>query len=58
MPHEFDDLIADLNAAKAHLARSVKRCRKVIGARHNASAPAEDKSAFNWADEQDRAEDR
>jgi hypothetical protein len=54
MPHEFDDLIANLNAAKAHLARSVKRCRKVIGASRSATAPAEEKSAFNWSDEKDR----
>jgi hypothetical protein len=54
MPHEFDELIADLNAAKADLARSVKRCRKTIGVSRNASAPAEDKSAFNWPDDKDR----
>lgn len=54
MPHEFDDLIADLNAAKANLARKVKRCRKVIGASRTASIPAEEKSAFNWSGERDR----
>ena len=54
MPHEFDDLIADLNAAKADLARSVKRCRKAIGASRTASAPDADKSAFNWPNDKDQ----
>ena len=31
MAHDFDDLIADLDAAKAGLARSVKRCRNFLG---------------------------
>jgi hypothetical protein len=52
MPHEFDDLIADLNAAKADLARSVKRARKMIDARRSAALDAaEDKSVFNWSDD-------
>ena len=54
MPHEFDDLIADLNAAKADLARSVKRCRKAIGASRTVSDADSDKSAFNWPDDKDR----
>jgi hypothetical protein len=52
MPHEFDDLIADLNAAKVNLARSVKRCRKVIGTNRNAIPPDEEKSAFDWPHEE------
>lgn len=54
MPHEFDNLIADLNAAKADLARRVKRCRKVIGTHRSAATPVEEKSAFNWSEGEDR----
>jgi hypothetical protein len=54
MPHEFDNLIADLEAAKTDLARSVKRCRKMIGDRRMASNEVAEKSAFSWADGQDR----
>ena len=54
MPHDFDDLIADLDAAKADLARSVKRCRTFIGDRRappsTAEEPETDRSAFGWSD--------
>jgi hypothetical protein len=51
MPHEFDSLIADLEAAKADLARHVKRCRKTVGQRRMASSEALEKSAFSWSDD-------
>ena len=54
MPHDFDDLIADLDAAKADLARSVKRCRTFIGDRRvppvTIMGAERDKSAFGWTD--------
>ena len=52
MAQEFDDLIAELDAAKADLARSVKRCRSFCGERRLPAITvegAEDvKSAFGW----------
>jgi hypothetical protein len=58
MAHEFDDLIADLDAAKADLARSVKRCRNFLGERRlphvTIEQPEAEKSAFNWASREDR----
>ena len=54
MPHDFADLIADLDAAKANLARRVKRARTLIGKPRNAPAATDecepDKSVFNWPD--------
>ncbi len=58
MAHEFDDLIADLDAAKADLARSVKRCRTFFGERRlpavTVEPPGTQKSAFSWQGRQDR----
>jgi hypothetical protein len=52
MAQEFDDLIAELDAAKAHLARSVKRCRNFLGAHPLPPVTVErtgpEKSAFGW----------
>jgi hypothetical protein len=53
MAQDLDDLIADLDAAKAGLARSVKRCRTFL-AEQRLSAVASDeeaaeKSAFAWS---------
>lgn len=52
MAHDFDDLIADLDAAKAGLARSVKRCRTLLGERRlppvTVEPTGEEKSAFGW----------
>ena len=52
MAHDFDDLIAELDAAKADLARSVKRCRNFLGERRlppvTIDQPEVEKSAFNW----------
>jgi hypothetical protein len=49
---DFDDLIADLDAAKAGLARSVKRCRNFFGERRippvTVAPPEESRSAFGW----------
>ena len=55
MAHDLDSLIADLNASKANLARSVKRTRSLIGRRTPAASetPQPDKSAFNWSDRGD-----
>ena len=50
MPHDFADLIADLDAAKANLARRVKKTRTLIGDRRTVDTPASDKSAFSWPD--------
>ena len=57
MPHELDDLFAELDAAKADLARSVKRCRTFFGDRKLPpvtvdGTPAEP-SAFRWAASKD-----
>ncbi len=58
MAQEFDDLIADLDAAKADLARSVKRCRTFLGERRlppvTIEEPEGEKRAFNWANREDR----
>ena len=52
MAHDFDDLIADLDAAKADLARSVRRCRTFLADRQlpPVTIDREDltKSAFAW----------
>ena len=52
MPHDFDELIADLDAAKADLARRVKRCRTLIGHRPipppAVEEPEPGNSAFGW----------
>ena len=57
MPHDLTDLIADLDAAKADLARSVKRCRTLIGDRRvppiASAKPRPDRSAFGWSDRED-----
>ena len=52
MAQDLDDIIADLDAAKAGLARSVKRCRSFLAERR---VPVEtideeraEKSAFSW----------
>ncbi len=54
MPQELDDLFAELDAAKADLARSVRRCRTFFGERKLPpvtvdGAPSE-RSAFAWQD--------
>ena len=58
MAHEFDDLIADLDAAKADLARSVKRCRTFFGERRlpavTVTTTESEKSAFSWAESKHR----
>ena len=52
MPHELDDLFAELDAAKADLARSVKRCRTFFGDRKlppvTVEPPAVQDSVFRW----------
>ena len=56
MAHEFDDLIADLESAKADLARSVRRCRTRLDKRV-AEAPQEEGAAarlFDWERRPDR----
>ena len=56
MAQEFDDLIADLDAAKADLARSVKRCRTFFGERRlpPVTRPDDSKSAFGWKSSEER----
>jgi hypothetical protein len=57
MPHDFADLIAELDAAKAHLARRVKRTRTLISDRRTPTPTAEteaDNSVFNWVERPDR----
>ena len=53
MAHDFDDLIADLDAAKAGLARSVRRCRNFLGERKLPPMTLQptpgEKSAFDWS---------
>ena len=53
MAHDFDDLIAELDAAKANLARSVKRCRTFLGERKlppvTVDGAPDERSAFGWA---------
>jgi hypothetical protein len=49
VPHDFADLIADLDAAKADLARAVKRQRKRADERRTATDEAAS-SAFGWRD--------
>ena len=54
MPHDFSDLFAELDAAKAGLQRSVKRCRTFLG-EHGLPAvtrPEAPKSAFRWTNPQ------
>jgi hypothetical protein len=52
MAQELDDVIADLDAATAGLARSVKRCRNFLAERQAAPVAVEAaetcKSAFAW----------
>jgi hypothetical protein len=52
MAHDFDDLIADLDAAKADLARSVRRCRSFLADRQlppvTIDRPDPLNSAFSW----------
>jgi len=52
MAQDLDDLIADLDAAKAGLARSVKRCRSFLAEQRPSAAAideeAAEKSAFSW----------
>jgi hypothetical protein len=52
MAREIDDVIAELDAAKADLARSVRRCRSFLAERRlprvTISAEAAEKSAFGW----------
>ena len=58
MAQDFDDLIADLDAAKANLARSVKRCRTFLGERKlppvTIDGPTNDKSVFDWQRREER----
>ena len=53
MAREIDDVIAELDAAKADLARSVRRCRSFLAERRLPPITIEGaecaKSAFNWA---------
>jgi len=54
MAHDFSDLFAELDAAKAGLRRSVKRCRNFLG-EHGlppVTKPEAPKSAFRWTDQQ------
>ncbi len=52
MTQDLDDLFADLDAAKADLARSVKRCRTFFGDRRLPPVTVEgtdsERSAFSW----------
>ena len=52
MAQDFDDLIAELDAAKADLARSVKRCRNFLGERRLPAVTIDrnedETSAFSW----------
>ena len=52
MAHDFSELFADLDAAKADLARSVKRCQIFFGERPlpAVTRPDEPKGAFSWSD--------
>ena len=58
MAHDFDDIIAELDAAKAGLARSVKRSRAFLADRRAPAAVADgaesEKSAFDWRRGEDR----
>ena len=55
MAHELSDLFAELDAAKAGLQRSVKRCRTFLGAHPlpPVTKPESPTSAFGWTDRQD-----
>ena len=57
MAQDLDDLIAELDAAKAELARSVKRCRTFFGERRlppvTVAEPDAEKSAFGWGRRRD-----
>ena len=57
MAQDLDDLIADLDAAKAGLARSVKRCRTFLAERRVPTATADaqqaETSAFSWPRRED-----
>ena len=58
MAHELSDLFAELDAAKAGLQRSVKRCRTFLGERGlpPVTKPEAPKNAFGWTDrEQDKS---
>ena len=52
MAHDFDDVIAELDAAKADLARRVKRCRNFLAERRlppvTIDGPETNRSAFDW----------
>jgi hypothetical protein len=52
MRHDFTDLIADLDSAKADLARAVKRQRKRADDHRRTTVTADeaDSSVFGWAD--------
>ena len=52
MAHDLSDLFAELDAAKAGLQRSVKRCRTFLGARGlpPVTKPEAPNSAFGWTD--------
>ena len=54
MAQEFDELFADLDAAKADLARKVKHCRTFFGERPlpQVTKPDAAESAFDWRDRQ------
>ena len=56
MARDLDDVIAELDAAKAGLARSVKRARTFFGERGlpPVTKPEADKSAFGWDRPQER----
>jgi len=54
MPHDLADLIADLEAAKANLARRVKKTRTLVSHHRTIDTPAFDKSAFNWPHAEDK----
>ena len=58
MAREIDDVIAELDAAKADLARSVRRCRSFLAERRlppvTIIAEGAEKSAFGWGRRQAR----
>ena len=58
MAQDLDDLIAELDAAKANLARRVKHCRNFLAERRlppvTIDAPERGKSAFGWGQRETR----
>jgi hypothetical protein len=58
MPHDFGDLFAELDEAKANLGRSVRKCRSRIArsrtAREPLPAPTVPGALFSWPESEER----